>query len=210
VAKSPSGFAELKFQVNPNAKLPRFVDANRANIPVPPATREFNQVVVAIGQLQYPKEQGSWADLLQNVLAKARAAGSHFIRDSIGRVVGLQSAGGLLRVLGAAALSHPDVTREWRQIGSSSNLYLKSLVEQSRVEVGVALSGTLVAEANHYWQAGRRNNNLNMISSTELGLIWPALFPAAVRTWIEMRSTRIEPFTTAEITSVEKLTADRY
>lgn len=183
----------------------RLVDGRRRCLPVL-VQQEFSQVVVALGQLQLPSEVGSWAHLLQGVLRPAVGAGRHLVNDRFGRTVGLQSLDGKLRLLGAAGLGHPDVVREWRKVGSRSHVFFESLAGQGRVNVGVALCGLTVAEANRYWEERRPNVNLNTAAAGES----PGLFGDMGRVWAEMRASRVVPFTEGELEVVSGGTTERY
>ncbi len=200
VRSSPGGLVEVSF-----AGSGRLVDGRR-RVFAGLAQEEFAQVVVALGQLQLPTEVGSWAHLLQGVLRPAVGAGRQLLKDRFGRCVGLQSLDGKLRVLGAAGLGHPDVVREWRKIGSRSHVFFESLAGQGKVNVGVALCGLTVAEANRYWDGGRPNENLNTAMGAEL----PGLFGEMGPVWTEMRASRVVPFTEGELGAVDKATTERY
>jgi hypothetical protein len=76
-----------------------------------------------MGQLKSVDDDGSWAKMLREVLATAEADRKHLLTDRAQRVVGLQSDSGRLRVLGACALAHPAVAREWRIPASPSNVF---------------------------------------------------------------------------------------
>ena len=84
-----------------------------------PSFRDFDQVVYSIGQITDPLDPRSWANLLVPVLKGAIARKKHLIRDRNHRVVGLQSEDSRVRVLGAAALSHPDLQPQWSMSGTS-------------------------------------------------------------------------------------------
>jgi hypothetical protein len=171
---------------------------------------EFAQVVVAIGQCKMADERGSWAHMLAGVLADAVEHGQHLIRLGSGRVLGLRSLNGKLRVLGSSALSHPSVREQWERASSTSNQFFHSLAEQARVDIGIAIAAATIAEANAYWTGGRDNRNLNTFAFGEFDSFWRTLPPDSDIMWQEMRSGRIPPFTTVELQSVLASLKDRY
>ena len=212
---TPSG-AGVQVTLTPSGKTstPRHVDGTRTVVPLPPPPMDFEQVVVAIGQARLPTDSESWAARLKNVLAPARAANRHFLRDREGRVVGLQTLDGNLRVLGSTALAHPDVATEWRQVNSSSQVFYESLYEQARVDTGIALSSIALAAANQF-RAAPHDVNLNAVSDLELENGWMLtghrpLFPTMAATWFEMRHARIHPFLEDEIKLIASINRDRY
>ncbi len=187
----------------------RHVDGARNNLP-PLASEQFDQVVVAIGHLQHPSEAGSWAAILDSLLQPAKRLKKHLMLDPQGRAVGLQSADGALRVLGAAALAHPDLAAVWRSPSTSSSLYMATLPEQARVDVGIALSAVTIAQANGYF-GSRPMNNLNVASESELrSLFQQPVFQEMSSAWVEMRASRIHPFTMDELKAVQASGTDRY
>jgi hypothetical protein len=157
-------------------------------------------VVLAIGQETDFKQPASWASLLKAVLAPAVTTGTHLIWDRQKRVVGLQSADMRVRVLGAAALSHPDVVPEWRTAGTPSNLFFLSLSEQARVPVGIALAAVTIAEANGFWSATTVNENLNTAGLSDLKQLTSSWLPGldGAQTWFETRGSRVPPFELSE------------
>ena len=118
-------------------------------------------------------------------------------------MVGLQSADIRVRALGAAALSHPDVLPEWRTAGTASNLFFRSLTEQSRVHIGITLAALTIAEANDWWSTSP-NNNLNTAGLLDLLQLTAALPPPleSAQTWFESRGSRIPPFDFREFTQL--------
>jgi hypothetical protein len=223
VAGLPSGEVEVTFGVSahPNAPPGRHVDANAASLIFPPAQETFDQVIVSIGQQSDIKDSQSWAAMLDPWLRAARYHGQHLIRDREGRVVGLHSSDERLRVLGAAALSHPDVAAEWARTRTPSNVFYRSLCEQARVGVGIALAAVTIGEANHYWSPPQPpNDNLNTVSDLRLNGRWTGqwgarpvpLFAEMASTWIEMRAARIPPFLKDEWLwmTAAGISADRY
>jgi hypothetical protein len=161
---------------------------------------DFDQVVWATGQATGLGETGSWADILEPILNIARGHGSHLIVDGEQRVVGLQSDRGDLRVLGATALAHPDVRKEWEAPGTASNLFFRSLVEQARVSVGITLAAVTIGAANNYW-AGRYNPSLNTASLKDMKKMmasWPKPLDGP-ETWFELRAARVHPFEAVEL-----------
>jgi hypothetical protein len=197
IAIGPSGQVLVSFQPSP-AGSPRFTDY-RGAIPGPAST-VFDQVVLAIGQETDFKQPASWASLLKAVLAPAVTTGTHLIWDRQKRVVGLQSADMRVRVLGAAALSHPDVVPEWRTAGTPSNLFFLSLSEQARVPVGIALAAVTIAEANGFWSATTVNENLNTAGLSDLKQLTSSWLPGldGAQTWFETRGSRVPPFELSE------------
>jgi hypothetical protein len=164
------------------------------------ANTDFDQVVWATGQATRLGETGSWADILEPILSVARGHGSHLIVDGEQRVVGLQSDRGDLRVLGATALAHPDVRKEWETLGTASNLFFRSLVEQARVSVGITLSAVTIGEANSHW-AGSYNPSLNTASLKDMKKMmasWPMPLDGP-ETWFELRAARVHPFEAVEL-----------
>jgi hypothetical protein len=164
------------------------------------ADNRFDQVVWATGQATLVSEFGSWAEMLKTILDVARNNGRHLIIDHDQKVVGLQSDNGRLRVLGASALAHADVKKEWETAGTPSNLYFRSLVEQARVSLGITLAAVTIAGANDYW-APDCNPSLNTASLSDmkqLMLGWPPEFDSA-EAWFESRGARIHPYEPVEI-----------
>jgi hypothetical protein len=78
------------------------------------ADRAFDQVVFALGQEKESAESGSAAALLQNVIpTKPRDVRPYILRsENEDRMLGLRSENGALRVLGAAAMTHPTYVEE--------------------------------------------------------------------------------------------------
>lgn len=174
------------------AWTPRFTN-HLGTIAAP--THPFDQVVVAIGQATSYAQAESWASILKSILASAISTKTHLIWDREKKAVGLQAADGRVRLLGAAALSHPDLVPEWRTPGTPSNLFFRSLTEQSRVPIGITLAALTVAEANGAWSKGP-NNNLNtagILDLQQLMAVLPAPLDSA-QTWFESRGSRIPPF----------------
>lgn len=190
---------EAVFEARANARV---ADAGRASLP--PLTRErFDRVITAIGQDTEPLER-----LVHPFLESAIGCGQHRIVDREGRVLGLQSLDESLRVLGAAALSHAEVAREWNTPGTDSSLFFHSLPQQIRVGVGVAVSAVAIALANGYEGPF---DNLNVLSEAELAdLLGDGLYEDMARTWIEMRASRIHPFTREEMEWILRRTRDRH
>jgi hypothetical protein len=171
-----------------------------------PSTDEvFQQVVIAFGQVK-----SYWEQLLECVLPRARWMGRHLVQDRVGRVIGMQSSEGTIRVLGAAALSHPDVSGMWETPGSASNLFFQTLVEQARVDIGMPLALLLIAEANQYWGGLGANDNLNTTTEADLIALLPGLSQEVISTWLQMRASRISPFTQSELRDVLMATKDCY
>ncbi|CAM3377868.1 hypothetical protein MYCO108962_17645 [Mycobacterium colombiense] len=201
IAETASGEVVTVFA--PATPAARFTD-NSGPMPVPSAL-EADQVVLSIGQETRYKDPHSWASLLRPVLRPAIRTRTHLITDNQGRVVGLHSHDDRIRVLGAAALSHPKVAVEWRRSGSKSNLFFRSLIEQARVPIGITVSAISVAEANDFW-SGARNDNLNTCGLEDLRHLiasWPAELHGA-ETWFEMRGHRIPPFDRFEFADFAK------
>jgi hypothetical protein len=189
-------FGQVEVQLQPAATgTPRFIGPGGPfAFPTTPGLR-VAQVVLSIGQETGHAEPRSWASLLRSVFGSAIHAGAHFIIDRQGLVVGMQSLDNRVRLLGAAALSHPDVQVEWAKPGTPSNLYFRSLVEQARVRNGITLSALTIAEANGLWSSGV-NGNLNTAGLKDLLQLtsgWPVGLDGA-QSWFEMRGSRISPF----------------
>jgi hypothetical protein len=160
----------------------------------------FDQVIWATGQATLLNESGSWAEMLETILDVARHNGQHLIIDHDQKVVGLQSDNRRLRVLGASALAHPDVKKEWETAGTPSNLYFRSLVEQARVSLGITLAAVTIGEANEYWAAGC-NPSLNTASLSDMKQLmasWPTEFDSP-EAWFESRGARVHPYEPVEI-----------
>lgn len=209
IFQTATGMLSVIFRQNAKATKHRHVNSSEERLTFPPQSEEFHQVVVALGQLRDVDEEGSWAHVLEGLLAAARKAGNHLIRDRNARVVGLQSADRRLRVLGASALTHPDVAAEWRSPGSASYLFFQSLGEQAKVDVGITLAAVTIAEANGVWETTRPNNNRNTACGADLRTIWARL-EYAVDSWHDMRAVRIHPVTNAELQLVLESTGDGY
>lgn len=211
ITPSGRGFVDVQFGLYPAAGGKwRCVDWEWKSASAPLPVEEFAMVVLAMGSLTDTNEKGTWANLLAAILQPAVAAGRHRMLDAMGRVTGLQSIDGKVRLLGAAAFSHEEVLTEWRTAGSPSQVFYQSLVAQARVEGGVTLSGLLIAEANRYWDGSRINDNLNVNSAGDLARLRPEISPESARTWMEMRASRIPPFTKTELREVDQATDDRY
>ncbi len=202
ISASPSGSVNVRFEPNIDA---RYVDATRTSLPMPSTDEVFQQVVIAFGQVK-----SYWEQLLECVLPRARWMGRHLVQDRVGRVIGMQSSEGTIRVLGAAALSHPDVSGMWETPGSASNLFFQTLVEQARVDIGMPLALLLIAEANQYWGGLGANDNLNTTTEADLIALLPGLSQEVISTWLQMRASRISPFTQSELRDVLMATKDCY
>jgi len=205
IAPTSNQNVNVTFRANSDARF-RFGDAERIEHSLPTA-HEFHQVVLAIGLLQH-SQPGSWPHILEEFLKESK--GRYLLKDRLDRVIGLELADGAVRVLGAAALSFPEVSREWRQKGTPSYDYFQSLVEQCRDPAGAMLSTSLIAEANGYWPADGSNKNVNMNGLNDLSVLWPSALPEAAQKFIEMRACRIAPFTWSELKTLWRRTADRY
>ena len=190
------GEVELQIVTAPGATA-RIVDASRAALTLNSLT--VDQVVVAFGQQTEAKHKRSWATLLSGVLNVVPHSMNHILMGRENRAVGLQSRDERVRVLGAAALAHPDFRPEWRTKGTESNLYFRSLVEQARVYTGVAVAALTIAEANGFW-AGGTNQNLNSAGADDMATITATWHPASdgALTWLETRSVRVPPFDPTE------------
>jgi hypothetical protein len=137
---------------------------------------------------------------LEPILDVARKNGQHLIIDHDKKVVGLQSDNGNLRVLGASALAHADVKREWETTGTPSHLYFRSLVEQARVSLGITLAAVTIGEANDYWAPGC-NPSLNTASLSDMKQLmaaWPPEFNSPTA-WFESRGARVHPYEPVEM-----------
>jgi hypothetical protein len=168
-----------------------------------PTYRDFDQVIYSIGQITDPKNPKSLASLVASVLKSAISRKNHLILDRNHRAVGLQSEDQRVRVLGAAALSHPDLEPQWSTPGTRSNLLFRSLTEQARVRVGITLAALTIAEANRLWNPST-NENVNTAGLGDLKVLLARLDPAldAPQTWFESRGVRIPPFTHSEFGSL--------
>jgi hypothetical protein len=196
----PNQTVRVHFQPIPG-KTSRYVD--RSGSRSYPPYRDFDQVIYSIGQVTDVLDPKSWAYMLRPVLAGAISRKNHLIRDRSHRAVGLQSEDQLVRVLGAAALSHPDLQPQWTTPGTRSNLFLRSLTEQARVRVGITLAAVTIAEANRYWTTGP-NENLNTAGLGDLKTLmatWDSALDGP-QTWFETRGTRIPPFAHSEFGSL--------
>jgi hypothetical protein len=190
---------EVVLQVHPAAKATaKFVDSSGTIAAVTSLT--VDQVVVAFGQQTEAKHAGSWATMLATILNVVPNSRNHLIDGREGRVVGLQSRDERVRVLGAAALAHPDFRPEWRTKGTPSNIYFRSLAEQARVYTGIAVAALTIAEANQFWSTTTINTNLNTAGFDDLAAITASWHPAAdgATTWFEMRAVRVPPFSPFE------------
>jgi hypothetical protein len=173
-------------------------------------TVAFDRVVTAIGQLKQLHEAGSWASILDPVLPPDIHGRGHVRRDGENRALWLETDDGRLRVLGASALSHPELEAEWRDPNSSSHHYFSSLPDQLRVGVGIGLGSMSVAAANGYF-ASRPNENYNLASIREMRRIaGSTIYAEMAGEWLETRSRRIHPWTKAELDHMAKLGADRF
>ena len=209
IVPNETGLSRVLFRQNSRAAKHRHVNWNGEQLTFPPQLEEFNQVVVALGQHRALEDEGSWAHILEGLLAPARSVRAHLIRDRTLRIIGLQSVSGRLRILGTSALAHPDVAAEWRSPGSPSNLFFQSLVEQARVDLGITLAAVTIAEANELWGDSKSNNNRNTACRRDLQSIWLSL-AHAVGGWSDMRAVRIHPITTEELQMVLNSTTDHY
>jgi hypothetical protein len=197
IAAQASGEVAVSLKTSP-APTPVFTDSRGPMLYAP--TLLFDQVVLSIGQETSFKHPESWASILKSVLASAVHAGTHLISDRQGRIVGLHSADDRVRALGATALSHPDVVAEWSKPGTPSNLFYRSLAEQGRVAVGIALAAVTIAEANGFWNSAV-NENLNTAGLSDLKQLTAAL-PVnldSAETWFTSRGARIPPFELMEL-----------
>ena len=196
VAVDPSNQVEVNFvPVQPWA--PQFTN-HSGHISAPSII--VDQVIVAIGQATEDKHPQSWASMVKALLAKSP---DHFIEGREKRVVGLQSKDKKLRVLGAAALSHPDLKKEWKDQRTPSNVFFRSLVDQARVPNGITLAALTIAEANNFWP-GTVNDNLNTAGLKDLENLtssWPSSLDGA-KTWFETRGHRVPPFDLSEFSSL--------
>ncbi len=175
---------------------PRWVA--RSASPVGFSSAEFDQVVCAIGQEKTAKEPNSWAMMTKPFLRGLKKSRQHFIVDSEDRVVGLKNVDEKLRVLGAAALNHPDVDREWRKKYLDSYLYFRSLPEQARVPIGIAVAANTLAAANGFALANRPPN-INMCGLLVLGAPLGSFLPDFAETVFSMRGVRMVPYTEQEL-----------
>lgn len=168
-----------------------------------PTFRDFDQVVYSIGQSTASEDPRSWASILKPLLKSAVTRKKHLIMDRNHRAVGLQSEDRRIRILGAAALSHPDLEPQWSTPGTRSNLLLRSMTEQARVRVGITLAALTIAEANGFWDDAP-NNNLNTAGLGDLKTLLQELDRPlnAPETWFESRSVHIPPLTYSEVGSL--------
>ena len=86
-----------------------------------------------------------------------------------GRTVGLQSEGGSVRILGAAAQVHPTLlfVLDAKKTTDATSVYFNSL-PMSAVPPGFIFTGINVALANHYFDDLTPNCNVNVMSVDEL------------------------------------------
>jgi hypothetical protein len=190
---------EVLLQVHPAAKAtPKFVSSSGTLAAV--TSLIVDQVVVAFGQRTETKHSSSWATMLSAILNVVPTSRNHLIEGREGKIVGLQSRDERVRVLGAAALAHPDFRPEWRTKGTPSNIYFRSLAEQARVYTGIAVAAVTIAEANHFWPPTTVNHNLNTAGLDDLAAITAHWNPAAdgAITWFETRAVRVPPFDPTE------------
>jgi hypothetical protein len=199
---TPTAAGDVEISFSPAASATWRLTARTGPVPLGPTvlTLPAQQVVLSIGQETSYTESRSWARLLRPVLDGPPRKKNRLIKDRQRRVVGLRSEDGHIRVLGAAALSHPDVSEKWKKPGSPSNVFFRSLVEQARVPNGITLSAISVAEANDFWSKIAPNDNLNTCGIKDLKRLtqkWPAGFYGG-ETWFAMRGHRIPPFEIVE------------
>ncbi len=187
----------IEVKVSPKSTAsPRWVDTGGTVAGF--TTDAFDQVVCAIGQKRHHKESQSWAALVRSLILEARRYKEHLIRDADGRAVGLKNRTGTLRILGAAALNHPYLERVWSESESPSYSYYRSLVEQARVPVGIALAANAVAAANNF-VLSERPPNINMCSLAELNSALGWLIPDFAVTAFATRGIRTIPHTEQEL-----------
>lgn len=187
----------IEVKVSPKSTAsPRWVDTGGTIAGF--TTDAFDQVVCAIGQKRHHKESQSWAALVRSLILEARRYKEHLIRDADGRAVGLKNRTGTLRILGAAALNHPYLERVWSESESPSYSYYRSLVEQARVPVGIALAANAVAAANNF-VLSERPPNINMCSLAELNSALGWLIPNFAVTAFATRGIRTIPHTEQEL-----------
>ena len=177
-------------------KTPRWVGA--AGPIASFVTEKFDQVICAIGQQQHPKDRQSWAAMVRTYIVEAKRHKQHVIRDADGRAVGLKNLEETLRVLGAAALGHRDIEKEWNNTDTPSYSYYRSLVEQARVPVGIVLAANSVSAANNFVLSGRAPN-VNTCSLTELESQLGWLVPDLPATIFSTRGVRTIPYTEKEL-----------
>jgi hypothetical protein len=192
----PHDRVRVEFQPIPGKKN-RYV--NSQGWQTSPGQEDFDQVIYSIGQNTETFHPKSWPYILSSVLAGAIYLKTHLIRDRNRRVVGLQSADRCIRVLGAAAFSHPLLNSEWTTSGNHLNVFFRSLPEQARVRIGITLCALTISEANGYW-SGAANENLNTAGLLDLKTmmtLWDTELNGP-ETWFEMRGCRIPPFAHSE------------
>jgi hypothetical protein len=217
VAPSATAPVRLTFVPAPGATT-RYVDSHHVNLGAL-GFLECDQAVIAIGQETNRRkacpagcglhcETGSWATMLDPLLAPAFKAFQHFILDPAdGLPAGLQTLDGALRVLGAAFLAHPVTQRNFRYKRSVLFRYLVSLCEQAQVDRGAAMTAYTTARANAWF---RRRGNRNRHSAT-LGELQALLNfnREHARRWHAVRSYRVDPFTAGELAALRRSTRDR-
>ncbi len=186
----------------------RHVDSSRRPLPFPPPPERFHQVVVALGHKKELRQKGSWAHFVEPLLKAGRPSRSHLLLDRHSRVVGLKSSNGRLRVLGSAALCHPEVAREWRRTSGVSYKFFQTMVEQAKVSIGITLSAVTVAEANGLWSLSA-NPNINTASRADFAAVW-SKFSHAADSWYFMRAARTHPLTEVELEFVFNSMKDHY
>lgn len=196
-----AGQVELKIQPY-GAATPKFTD-NKGPIAAI-HTLTVDQVIVSFGQQFEFSQSESWAAILSKIV-NANTLGNPMIKGRDGCCVGLRSADQRVRILGSAALTHPDLAPEWKKSGTPSNLFFRSLPEQARVFNGITLAAITIAEANNFWTA-TVNDNINTASLSDLQQLlasWTTALDGA-NTWFETRAVRVTPFDPQEFLAIAK------
>ncbi|MBV1858618.1 MAG: adenylyl-sulfate kinase, partial [Nannocystaceae bacterium] len=97
-----------------------------------------------------------------------------------GRMVGLQTADGSVRLLGAAATGNAQLVDRDDPAAKKMRHYHGSLPAQGQIIfVGFVFSALNVATANHYFDADHPNRNVNTVSEEELETLWGSKLMAA-------------------------------
>jgi hypothetical protein len=166
----------------------------------PPDHWIFDQVVTAFGYSGDERDVGTGANLVGRLILRDcdRVRGD-FIRDQ-GRVVGVQSRQGRIRILGAAALNHRRVVRVWQDHDSDSFDFRASLAGQARVTSGLPIAGATIAAANGYASDA---GNINLMYKDGFANASDQFEVP----WVEMRSARSDPFTPEELSLLGKTPA---
>lgn len=146
-----------------------------------------DQVVISASSQNEPHEDGSVFPLVKGLSLRAII---HTSGPLAGVPLGLETAEGDVRVLGAAAMRIPEMADANRASTNSVVHYERSLPRQAQVMgLGITLSGALVAQANRFF-AVRLNRNANIAHESELA----ASIGSGAFTLVANRKLQAPPF----------------